>query len=73
MKLLIKLFGKNAFIQGTSYEKKIDYINYYLIQVLCANCKNIMNIYIKKGVHINDIVTGIKCNYCNCRLEKQEK
>jgi hypothetical protein len=73
MKLKVKLFGKNAFMQGSPYEKKVDYNNYYLIHVLCANCKEGMNIYIKKGVHLNDIISAITCKNCGCRLTKQEK
>lgn len=70
MKLKVRLFGKNAFVQGSSYEKKVDYANYYLMNVLCTNCKEGTNIYVKKGVHLNDVITAVKCRNCNCRLEK---
>jgi hypothetical protein len=72
MKLVVKLFGKNVFIDGSSYAKKIDYANYYPMSVLCDNCHNRMKIYIKKGVHLNDIITGVICNNCVCRLEKEK-
>jgi dihydroorotate dehydrogenase len=72
MKLIIKLFGKNVFVAGSKYEKKTDLINYYLMNISCHNCKEGTNIYIKKGVHLNDIITAVKCRNCDCRLEKQE-
>lgn len=72
MKLKIKLFGKNVFVRGSSYGEKVDYANYYLMNVLCVNCKEGINIYIKKGVHLNDVITGVECENCGCHLTKQE-
>jgi len=70
MKLLVRLFGKNAFVQGSPYEKKVDYNNYYYTTKVCNNCQSIILIYVKKGVCVNDIITKVKCNDCECRLEK---
>lgn len=70
MKLKVKLFGKNAFVAGNKYEKKIDYADYYSLTVVCKNCNKMTQIFIKKEVHLNDIITGIRCNNCQCRLEK---
>jgi hypothetical protein len=73
MKFLVKLFSKNVFVDGNPYGKKVDYNDYYLMAIDCKNCNDTTRIYIKKSVHVNDIVTGVKCNNCDCRLEKQEK
>ena len=73
MKFLVKLFGKNVFVEGSPYGKKANFSDYYLVRVYCSNCKNYMVIYVKKGVHINDVITAVKCNNCGVRLEKQEK
>lgn len=72
MKLLVKLFGKNFFTEGSPYQKKVDYINYYPILVICKNCNKSTQIYIKKGVHVNDIITSVKCSNCEVRLEKEK-
>jgi hypothetical protein len=72
MKLKVKLFGKNVFVAEKGIPKNIDMINYYLINVLCKNCGQQTSIAVKKGVHINDVITGARCKYCECRLEKQE-
>ena len=71
MKLKVRLFGKNAFINGSAYSKKALPENYYRFFKECKNCKAIILIYIKKGVKINDIITAIKCSNCECRLEKE--
>jgi lysyl-tRNA synthetase class I len=73
MKLKVKLFGKNILASGSPAEKKIDYSDYYPFTVICKNCNKMTQVLVKKGVHINDVITGVKCNYCDCRLEKQEK
>jgi hypothetical protein len=79
MKFLVKLFGKNFLvsqrIEGIEKElpKGMNIDDYYTMNVLCANCKQEMSIYIKKGVHLNDIVTGVRCSNCEVHLEKQEK
>jgi len=70
MKLLIKLFGKNKFVLGSPYEKKANLNNYYLMNVTCNNCKEGNNVYIKRGVYLNYVITGIRCRVCDCRLEK---
>lgn len=79
MKLKVRLFGRNFLVQekveGIEKElpKGMDVNDYYSMNVLCVNCHQGMNIYIKKGVHLNDIVTGVRCKNCEVRLEKQEK
>jgi len=73
MKLRIKLFGKNVFVKELPISKKVSADDYYCMIVNCKNCQATTVIYIKKGVRVNDIITGVKCNYCNVRLEKQEK
>jgi hypothetical protein len=72
MKLKVRLFGKNAFSAEKEIPKKIDMKNYYLINVICKNCNQSTSIAVKKGVHINDVITGVRCKFCECRLEKQE-
>jgi len=70
MKLKVRLFGKNYFSEGSPYQKKVDYVDYYPLLVSCKNCNKPTQIYIKKGVRVNDIITSVKCNNCECRLEK---
>jgi len=70
MKILVSLFGKNHFIPGTPYEKKVDFNNYYTMELHCKNCNHYTSTYIKKGVHVNDVATHIRCSNCNVRLEK---
>jgi len=70
MKLRVRLFGKNHFYPGENYTKNVDYSNYYRLYLECKNCITKTETYIKKGVHVNDIITHIKCNNCGCRLEK---
>lgn len=70
MKLKVRLFGKNAFVEGSPYAKKALAEDYYTLIVECPNCKKTTTVSIKKGVHLNDIITGIKCSNCQCRLEK---
>jgi RNase P subunit RPR2 len=71
MKLKVKLFGKNVFQENSAYSKKVDYANYYKITHECKNCNAINVIYVKKGVHVNDIATSVKCINCGNRLEKR--
>ena len=73
MKLRVKLFGKNVFIGELPLSKKVYAEDYYRMVVDCKNCKSTTIIFVKKGVFVNDIVTKVKCQYCNCKLEKQEK
>jgi RNase P subunit RPR2 len=73
MKLKVRLFGKNYFISGSKYQYKVNIEDYYSVLVICNNCKNITVVYIKKGVRLNDIITSVKCDNCECRLEKREK
>jgi len=70
MKLRVRIFGKNHFYPGDEYGKKVDYTNYYRLYLECKNCTKQTETYIKKGVHVNDIVAHIKCGNCGCRLEK---
>ena len=70
MKLRVKLFGKNIFIDGSPYAKRALAEDYYRVIAKCANCCADTTVYIKKGVHINDVITAIKCSNCECRLEK---
>jgi hypothetical protein len=72
MKVRVRLFGKNVFIIGTDYQKKANLQNYYQMVATCKNCNNITGIYIKKGVHFNNIIAGVPCSNCECRLEKKE-
>jgi hypothetical protein len=73
MKFLTKLFGKNYFVDGSAYAQKADLANYYSMTVDCYNCHNMTKVYIKKGVYLNNVITGILCSNCECRLEKKEK
>jgi hypothetical protein len=70
MKLTTRLFGKNYFIVGSEYAKKALASDYYQLPVKCNNCGKITDVNIKKGIHLNDIITGVKCINCQCRLEK---
>ena len=70
MRLIVRLFGKNYFLEGSKYQQKVDYINYYPKLIQCLNCGRPTQIYIKKGVHVNDIITQVKCSSCECRQEK---
>jgi len=72
MTLRVKLFGKNYFVEGSPYAKKTLANDYYGVIAKCANCCASTTLYVKKTVHINDIITGVKCSRCECRLEKQE-
>jgi len=72
MKLIVKLFGKNIFEEDNPYAKKVLVENYYSLTVICKNCKKSTNVFIKKGVNLNDVIFEARCHYCNCRLEKQE-
>jgi len=72
MKILVKLFGKNYFVEGSPYAKKALAEDYYTMGVRCANCNRNTIVLIKKGVHLNDIITGVKCINCECRLEKEK-
>lgn len=72
MKILIRLFGKNFF----PYDKipeKIKLVNYYVSIFKCQNCNATNNMYIKKGVHVNDVAEHIKCSTCECHLTKKEQ
>ena len=73
MKLKVRFFGKNILRTGDPYEKKIDYTNYYPMTVICKNCGKMTQVLVKKGVHLNDVITAVKCSNCAVRLEKQEK
>jgi hypothetical protein len=79
MKLRTRLFGKNflvrEFVEGIEKElpKGMNIENYYSIIHLCLNCRHSNSIWIKKGVHVNDIITHVKCQNCECRLEKENK
>jgi hypothetical protein len=70
MTFKVKLFGKNIFRLGDSYQKKANLEDYYWMTVRCKNCNIDIDVAIKKGVHLNDVITGVKCNNCECRLEK---
>lgn len=70
MKIKARLFNKNYFISEDIYGTKIDIKDYYVISVVCKNCGSTTSIYVKKGVHVNDIISGVKCNNCEVRLEK---
>jgi transcription elongation factor Elf1 len=70
MKLRVRLFGKNYFAAGSPAELKVNLSDYYTSTVACPNCNASTVIYVKKGVHLNDIVTGVRCSRCECRLEK---
>ena len=72
MKIIVKLFGKNFFVENSPYSKKVNYDNYYFMILCCANCKHKTEVYVKKGVHLNDIITGVKCSNCECKLEKEK-
>ena len=69
-KLAAYLFNRNVFTDGDVYSKKINFDNYYEVAVVCKNCTQPNTVYVKKGVHINDVIFGAKCKNCNCRLEK---
>ena len=71
MKLIVRLFGKNYFKPCSKYSNTIANFNdYYTHLIICKNCGGGTTVYIKKGVHINDVVTQVKCDACDCRLEK---
>ena len=78
MKFKVRLFGRNflvrEFIEGKEKEFPVgmNYQDYYLIATNCKNCNQTTNVYIKKGIHFNDIITRVKCINCECRLEKKE-
>ena len=60
MKLLFKLFGKNFAVSGSQEAKRLDYANYYPMTAICKNCSHTTNLYIKKGVHVVDIINKVK-------------
>ena len=76
MKLKVRLFGRNFLVtekvEGIEKElpKGMNIDDYYDITYTCKNCESITAIHIKKGVHISDIITSIKCQNCEVRLEK---
>ena len=70
MRLIVRLFGKNYYLEGSKYQKKANGNDYYPKLILCLNCNRPTQIYIKKGVHVNDIITQVKCSSCECRQEK---
>lgn len=78
MKFLIKLFGRNFLVRekiegiGKELPRGVDINDYYTMNVICNNCNNRTNIYVKKGIHLNDIITSVRCNNCECRLEKEK-
>jgi hypothetical protein len=72
MKLRVRLFGKNYFTEGNLYAKKALAEDYYTMIVTCKNCGRTTTVSVKKGVHLNDIITGVKCSNCECRLEKEK-
>lgn len=77
MKLKVRLFSRNFLvrqkIEGIEKElpKSMNIDDYYSITYLCKNCNNTTDMYIKKGVHVNDIINKVKCNNCECHLEKE--
>ncbi len=70
MKLRVKLFGKIIFRMGDAYQKKVNPKDYYWMTVRCKNCNIDTDVAIKKGIRLNDVITGVKCSNCECRLEK---
>jgi hypothetical protein len=78
MRLRDRLFGRNFLvrekIEGIERElpKRMNIENYYTIIHPCNNCNSTTVLYIKKGVHLNDIITSVKCSNCECRLEKSK-
>ena len=72
MKLKVRLFGKNYFVSGSPAELKVNLSDYYMMTVTCHNCNKFTLVYTKKGVHVNDIITGVRCSNCEVRLEKEK-
>ena len=62
MKLRVRLFGKNIFAAGSSYEAKISYADYYPLTVICNNCNKMTQVFVKKTVHLNDVITAVRCS-----------
>ena len=78
MRLRTRLFGRNFLvrekIEGIEKElpKRMNINDYYSISYICQNCNHTTNLYIKKGVHVNDIIIRVKCINCEVRLEKDK-